>query len=370
MSIKGWCPGAHRPMMSGDGLILRVRPRLGRLTPDQVLGLCALSQRLGNGIIDLTSRANLQLRGLSAADHQAALEALLALDLLDPTPEAEARRNITVTPRWQTGDLTHRLHDALCARLSEMPDLPAKVGLAIDTGTHPLLAQSSADFRFERTADGGLILRLDGASRGRLISEDCAADALLEAARWFSTTRGDSRRMARHVATTHPPADWVAALPAGAAPPLTPGHDPEATILGAPFGSMDARALAALINDSDATGLRTTPWRLFVLEQARPCDPYGFVTTTTDPLLRTHACPGAPHCAAATVNTRALAMDLAPVFHGLHVSGCAKGCAHPKPCATTLVGQNGAFDLVKNGHPWDQPSQRGLTSTDLMTLKA
>ena len=70
------------------------------------------------------------------------------------------------------------------------------------------------------------------------------------------------------------------------------------------------------------------------------------------------------------MNTRALAMDLAPAFNGLHVSGCAKGCAHPKPCATTLVGQNGAFDLVKNGHPWDQPSQRGLTSTDLMTLKA
>ena len=29
---KGWCPGAWRPMASGDGLLVRVRPRLGRLT--------------------------------------------------------------------------------------------------------------------------------------------------------------------------------------------------------------------------------------------------------------------------------------------------------------------------------------------------
>ena len=31
--IKGWCPGALRPMQSGDGLVTRIRPPLGRLTP-------------------------------------------------------------------------------------------------------------------------------------------------------------------------------------------------------------------------------------------------------------------------------------------------------------------------------------------------
>lgn len=51
-------------MMSGDGLIVRIRPRLGRLTREQSLGLCALSQSEGNGILDLTSRANLQMRGV------------------------------------------------------------------------------------------------------------------------------------------------------------------------------------------------------------------------------------------------------------------------------------------------------------------
>jgi precorrin-3B synthase len=54
----------------------------------------------------------------------------------------------------------------------------------------------------------------------------------------------------------------------------------------------------------------------------------------------------------------------------LHVSGCAKGCAYPRACDTTLVGQDSAYDLVKQGHPWDQPRQRGLSATDLMTIKA
>ena len=33
--IKGWCPSALRPMQSGDGLVVRVRPRGGRLSAEQ-----------------------------------------------------------------------------------------------------------------------------------------------------------------------------------------------------------------------------------------------------------------------------------------------------------------------------------------------
>ena len=61
--VKGWCPDAWRPMMAGDGLLVRVRPPLARLTARQVEGLCEAATRYGNGQIDLTSRANLQLRG-------------------------------------------------------------------------------------------------------------------------------------------------------------------------------------------------------------------------------------------------------------------------------------------------------------------
>ena len=363
--IKGWCPGAYRPMLSGDGLIVRIRPRLGRLTAQQTLGLCAIAQAEGNRIIDLTSRANLQIRGIKEARHDAVLSNLHALGLLDDTPECEARRNIVVTPLWQPDDLSNRLHDALCARLNELPDLPAKMGIAIDAGPAPILSQTSADFRFERTADGALMLRLDGLSRGRLIDEATAIDALCEMAQWFVDTESGARRMAGHVAMHAPDADWMSALPAAPIGRLTPGIAHNAATLGVAFGALDAGTLTTLINDSDATALRVTPWRLFILENATVTDAYDFIITPNDPLLNTHACPGAPACAAATVDTRTLARTLAPLYRDLHVSGCAKGCAHPSPTDTTLVGQNGTYDLVKRGHPWDQPSQRGLSATDL-----
>ncbi|MEX0364941.1 MAG: cobalamin biosynthesis protein CobG [Ruegeria sp.] len=361
MSVKGCCPGAWRPMMSGDGLIVRIRPRLARLTRDQILGLCALSQSHGNGIIDLTSRANLQMRGVAEDQHDAVLTALHELDLIDATSEDEAKRNITVTPLWQDGDLTTRLHAAILAALPQMPQLPAKMGIAIDTGPNPILSDTPADFRFERSRNG-LILRADAAPKGKRIAEDDAAQALIDLATWFVTSNGPEQgRMAKHFDTTPLPATWQETPPAPTAQRPTPGS----ATYGAPFGSIDATALAALITDSDATALRVTPWRLFILEESKPCAPHGFITDPHNPLLQMHACPGAPACASATVDTRHLALQLAKP--GLHVSGCAKGCAHPRPAPTTLVGRDGAYDLVENGHPWDAPRQRGLTAQDLMT---
>jgi precorrin-3B synthase len=54
--IKGWCPGALRPMLSGDGWLVRIRPPMGQLTPAQTVGLAEAALRHGNGVIDLSSR--------------------------------------------------------------------------------------------------------------------------------------------------------------------------------------------------------------------------------------------------------------------------------------------------------------------------
>jgi precorrin-3B synthase len=91
-----------------------------------------------------------------------------------------------------------------------------------------------------------------------------------------------------------------------------------------------------------------------------------------DPLLRVDACPGAPACASATVATHALARALAASLDSLggggarpslHVSGCAKGCARARPADVTLVGRDGAFDLVRQGRAWDAPV-RGRMSVE------
>jgi precorrin-3B synthase len=69
-AIKGWCPGALRPMRSGDGLVVRIRPHGGRLSQAQAVGVLELADRFGNGLMDITNRANLQIRGVSDAGHE------------------------------------------------------------------------------------------------------------------------------------------------------------------------------------------------------------------------------------------------------------------------------------------------------------
>ena len=71
-------------MLSGDGLVVRIRPHGGRLNPEQVAGIAALSARHGNGLIDLSARANLQLRGVTDASYGA-----LMADLRDLGVSAE-----------------------------------------------------------------------------------------------------------------------------------------------------------------------------------------------------------------------------------------------------------------------------------------
>jgi precorrin-3B synthase len=366
-SVKGWCPGALRPMMSGDGLIVRVRPRLARLSRRQALGLCKVALAFGSGILDLTSRANLQIRGVREDRHQALLSDLASLDLLDIDPVIEARRNLLCTPLWHEGDLTHRLHAAIVEALPTMPALPAKMGIAIDTGPAPMLGSLSADFRFETSISGHLMLRADGARNGHVIAEQDAVPALLEMMTWFVETGGPvSKRMAVHVGRAKLPGRWTTHASAASAPPIVPGLVSIGRAYGAAFGQIDAEDLKSHIKESQATALRVTPWRVFVLEGGRACDPHDFITEADDPLMTIHACPGKPYCPSASVETRALARQLAPHTKlSLHISGCSKGCAHPATAALTLVGRGGAYDLVRGDAPWAAPDRTGLAATDL-----
>jgi precorrin-3B synthase len=119
-----------------------------------------------------------------------------------------------------------------------------------------------------------------------------------------------------------------------------------------------------------AAGLRMTPWRMVLLEGLREMPVHeGIVAEACDPLLRIAACTGAPACEAAYAETRALAAALAPHLPAqarLHVSGCAKGCAHPGAADVTLVATSDGFDLVRNGATRDVPALRGLRHADIL----
>lgn len=364
---KGWCPGALRPMRSGDGFVLRLRPALGRFTAEEALAICALSERYGNGILEVTRRANLQLRGVQPESHGPLLSALAGFGLVDPDEETERRRNVLVAPLWREGDTTATLALALERRLGALPDLPAKFGFAVDAGSAPVLGGAPADVRIERGRSGGLIVRPDGTPAGRSVAHDEAIDAALDLASWFVSTGGCATgRMARSVM----PEQWTRAQepPASAAPPLMPGSSLIGPVVGTPFGQTRAAALSRLLGDSGADAVRLTPWRLLVLEGAGPLATTDFITAPGEPLLRADACPGAPRCAAASVSTRPLARALAARLGGtLHVSGCAKGCARSLSADLTLVGRDGRFDLVPSGCAGDIPVETGLTAEAILS---
>lgn len=366
--VKGWCPSAYHPMISGDGLIVRVRPRLNRLTRDQVLGICEVSQTFGNGWLDITSRANLQLRGVANEDHPKVTERLLSLGAIDPDEDLETRRNVTVTPNWEDGDLNTRLHSVLLAALPSLPKLPEKMGFAIDAGPYPLLSDVSADLRFERSGTADVILRADGSPTGCAVTLDTAMDAVRDLLDWFCKTHGPKTgRMGRHLKYTDLPARFTghAPKPAGAQP--VAGDVMGGQFYGAAFGKARAADLAALMHSSAASALRLTPWRLVRLEDGAETRARGFTTDPGDPMLQVHACPGKPACTQAHIETRQIALRLATHLRdrSLHVSGCAKGCARRSASDVTLVGTEQGFDLVMAGTAWDEPIRRSIRPEDV-----
>jgi precorrin-3B synthase len=371
--VYGWCPGALRPMQSGDGLVVRLRPPLGRLTAAQAGRVAALAAAHGSGQVDLSSRANLQLRGVRAETHRPLVEALQALDLVDLSAEAEARRNIVVTPFWSAEDDSAAIAQALSVRLAAATalDLPGKFGFAVDCGPRPVLAGTAADIRIERGRDG-LICRADTLSTGRPVTRDTAAGVAVELARWFLESGGVQQqrgRMARHLAAGAAlPATWQQSPAADPAARPGPGVREEGALVAVEFGRIDAATLAALA----ALGpLRLTPWRMLLIEAATALpDLPGLIRDAADPRLRLEACTGAPGCSQGLAETRALARALAPFLPPearLHVSGCAKGCACSAAVDLTLVATGpDRFDLIRYGRPGDVPERRGLAPVDLL----
>ena len=139
IEVKGWCPGALRPMQSGDGLIVRLRPFCGAFKLKQAHGLADLARRLGNGHIDLTRRANLQLRGL-LDEHMPELQVELGkLNLIDLDAEIEATRNLMVAPlagldpaeKLDVRPIARAIAEGLAVD-QRLRALPAKFGLLVD----------------------------------------------------------------------------------------------------------------------------------------------------------------------------------------------------------------------------------------------
>ena len=61
---RGACPGLSTPMQTGDGLLVRLLPT-GTIPLAAFAALCHAARAHGNGVIEVTSRGSIQVRGLS-----------------------------------------------------------------------------------------------------------------------------------------------------------------------------------------------------------------------------------------------------------------------------------------------------------------
>jgi precorrin-3B synthase len=392
VEIKGWCPGARRPMQSGDGLIVRVRPHGGSLPVAALAQLAVAAARFGNGQIDLTRRANLQIRGVAPETLAPLWDLLRSLDLLDDSAETEAIRNIAINPLagldpTEISDLRQvgRALEALLGTDQALRALPGKFAFAIDGGGLLPLTELDADIRLGACRADAEILIAIGLSAANgvewlgMTSQTEAAATAMRLARAVLAHSVSGRAQAlslEAVAAVRADLGLRAMLHlminSGDAPSprrglITLSNGDTAVGLGAAFGRLDSETLGTLARELSRLGVaevRMSPWRtLYAATPNRAAGEtlvatareIGLIVDDTDPMVRIDACSGVGCCNATSLATRDHARALAAIagrggFTGtVHVSGCAKGCARSAAADLVLVGAGDKYGVIRNG---------------------
>ena len=435
-SRRGACPALSVPMQTGDGLLVRLNPVTGGLSPKLLIGLAESALRHGNGIMEVTARGGLQIRGLTMESAALLAAEVGALGIavrtgvpIETGPLAGIDPQEVADPR----PLAERIR-AVVEEAGITSRLGPKVSVVVDSGGQLGMDAVTADVRLAAMrTDAGSRWQVSVAGDGQtakplaLADESAARDITVAALRMIAEkgreahARDLSERQLASLASWHsvtPPSVLPDISPTGgeigssaagslssvgligdaaalkaresgddsAISPLvgemsgrTEGGAKErrpiglfplaaskvALGIGLPYGSMPADKLIALVQSAlalSATEIRLAPGRalLFLGQPAAACAALqnaaatlGFITSPTDPRTRIAACPGTPACASGQIATRDIAETIAAenadiLDFTLHISGCAKGCAHPGPAALTLVGGENGAGLVVN----------------------
>lgn len=372
-------------MQTGDGLLVRLNPVAGGVSPKALIGLCEAARRHGNGIIEVTARGSLQIRGLTAES------ATLMAAEVDSLGIA-VRTGVPVETGPLAGLDPDEIADPtpLAAGIRAAIDaaglggrLGPKVSVVIDGGGQLAMDTVQADVRLTALAPDLWLLAAAGDARtatliGTVTEAEAgsATPAILHAiaergreARARDLKGQEIRELVSaflnpdeskpELHTLNPPS------PIGILP-LANGAS--VLGLGLPFGHTQATRMIALCREAEALGAREIRFALqraiLVLGLSQSgCDALqgtakslGFITDALDPRRMIAACPGAPACASGRIASRDIAEEIArdsgaalDASVTLHISGCAKGCAHPAAATLTLVGDEKGAGLVVDG---------------------
>jgi precorrin-3B synthase len=360
------CPGVLAVHQAADGGLARIRLPGGVLWTDQLQVLAAASAELGDGNLELTSRANLQIRALRPSAAQALSDRLYSAGLL-PSISHERVRNILASPL--SGLDPHSLYDVLpavaeldrqlCARPT-LAGLPGRFLFALDDGRGDL-AGLGADVGIQALPGGQVALLLAGADTGVRVPRQDLVPVMLAAADAFLAERaGENSEAWRLIELEDGTARVLDRLglagSAGRTGPMkadTPGNKGPtigmvvggcaALVVGVPLGSLGAGEVEALVGAAGGSGeVRVTPWRTIVLGGVDVADAdgvvellgaAGLVLDPESPWGGVTACAGRPGCAKALADVRDDARRVTPRLPAgsrvVHWSGCERRCGRP-----------------------------------------
>ena len=365
------CPGVLTLHPAADGRLARVRLPGGRLPPPALHAVAGLAATHGNGIIELTSRASLQIRGLAAGDAAAVADVLETAGLL-PSRAHDRVRNILASPvagrapgsLAATDDLVAALDRGLCAD-PLLAGLPGRFLFAVDDGSATLGGQR-CDVALVAEGADAFRLSLAGA-RTTLVAHD-GAQLALGAARAFLELAGGTWR----VADLPDGPRRLARLLGGDvvdAPPLRSRVVPVGTLAQRdghaavtalpPLGRIDCATAARLAGFGE---LRVSPWRTLTLVDvptARAAGlldelaALGLVVSAESGWHGLSACAGQGACARARVDVRDAAAQRAlargPGSPAEHWTACERGCGRSPQAASSVVAIAGGVIVERDG---------------------
>ncbi|WP_235484987.1 nitrite/sulfite reductase [Streptomyces roseoverticillatus] len=406
------CPGALRLHAADDGALARIRLPGGLLTVRQASALARIAEEFGDGHLDLTSRGNVQLRGLPA-DCGGLLAERLRLRGLLPSERHDRIRNVAASPLCgldsrpfdSTSDpevapadvqaWARELDGLLCADDApvDLTHLSGRFLFGLDDGRGDIVAlrpdvtliasgSGHADLCFGTTGSGLRVSAADAPRAAVLAAaeflaarEACGSTAWrvreLPAGQRPSAARLAERLTAAGIASTLLP---DSRLPLGEppAPGLVTCPDGTCSLsVTAPLGRLTVaqwRLVVRMAAEEGDQTIRVTPWRGLVVpgfpaEEApgllADLAGAGFVTSAESAWHRAGACAGRPGCAKSLADVRAdaaacLASGQAAGAAALPVywSGCERRCGHPGggPWVDVLATGDGYRVTVQDGH--------------------
>jgi len=381
------CPGVLAVHEAEDGGLARIRLAGGRISAPQLAAVAAAA-RAGSGLVEITGRANLQLRGLPAGAEAELAEVLEAAGLL-PSRQHDRARNLLASPLAgrhpgsliETDEIVAGLDAAICAE-PRLAGLPGRFLFAIDDGSG-LGRFAGADLALapRPQAPGTLGLWIGGAETDAAPSAAEAPALACRAALAFLDLCAGDGTVAWHVRELEDGRERVAAAlglnlvgaaggragapVAGIRPGFQRQRDGrEAVTALAPLGRLDAAALARLAELLGELGAeaRLSRWRTLTVadlepEQARALagslELADLIAEPDSVWEGLSACAGLGYCSKARFDVRAAAERRASERRGgapaEHWSACERRCGEPAKAPIAVAAEGGAITVRADG---------------------